>query len=106
MQLEIHALEGGIYLAKLSDGDHGEKWLRSVCKKHGVIYKANMRFHNLSHVKEFFEPLAPEDVSLIHNCAYDEMIGSPEIGGTYSQSLYWYKNLDAGADGERIPSIA
>ena len=95
MQLAIHALEGGFYVAKLTDEQHSEKWLRLTCSKHGLAYKANMRFHNLAHIREYFAPLAPEEVSLVHNTAYDEMIGSACSAGNYSQPLHWYVARDA-----------
>ncbi len=90
MELAIEACEGGFYIAKLSESDRSEKWLRSICQKHGLMYKANMRFYSLSHIREYFEPLLPTDVWLEHNHAYDEMIGLPSAGSIHRQPLHWY----------------
>lgn len=90
MELAIEACEGGFYIARLSQPGHNEKWLRSTCQQHGLMYKANMRFYSLSHIREYFEPLLPSRVWLEHNHAFDEMIGLPSTGATHKQPLYWY----------------
>ena len=91
MNLVIQVCEGGFYIVKLTDEAHSERWLRAVCQQHGLMYKANMRFHSLAHVREHFAPLIPENVWLEHNTAYDEMIGLPSGEGKYRQPLYWYQ---------------
>ena len=90
MNLIIQACEGGFYIAKLIDENHSERWLRIVCNQHGIAYKPNMRFHSLSHIREYFSPLAPSQVWLEHNCAYDEMIGLPSGERNSRQPLYWF----------------
>ncbi|WP_053982099.1 DUF6482 family protein [Marinagarivorans algicola] len=91
MNLVIQACEGGFYIAKLTDEAHSERWLRALCHRHGLTYKANMRFHSLAHIREYFAALIPVNVWLEHNTAYDEMIGLPSGEGSYRQPLYWYQ---------------
>lgn len=90
MELIIEACEGGLYIAKLTEDNHSHRWLRTLCQRHGLAFKANMRFHNLSHIRDYFSSLAPEKVWLIHNNAYDQMIGLPSASIIDRQSLHWY----------------
>ena len=90
MNLIIRACEGGFYITKLIDGNLSGRSLRSLCRQHGLVYKANMRFHSLGHIRDYFAPLAPANVWLEHNCAYDEMIGLPGGERNYRQPLYWF----------------
>lgn len=97
MNLVIEACEGGFYIAKLSDEAHSERWLRVVCNQHGLVYKANMRFNSLGHIRDYFAPLAPSSVWLQHNCAYDEMIGLPSGEAPFRQPLHWYQDIPENA---------
>ena len=90
MELVIQVVEGGLYIAKISQQEHSERWFRVMCQRRGLAYKANMRFHSLAHVREYFQPLLPDKVWLEHSPAYDEMIGLPPSEGHYRQPLHWY----------------
>lgn len=88
MELTIRACEGGFYLAQLSDEATDVK---KVCASQGLRYKDNMKFNNLSNVKDFFNPLSPKQVWLVHNVAYDEMIGLSSNEQEHRQPLFWYQ---------------
>lgn len=90
MELVIQVVEGGVYIARLNQPEHSERWLRVMCQRRGLSYKANMRFHSLAHVREYFEPLQPDSVWLEHHSAYDEMIGMHSSERVCRQPLYWY----------------
>ncbi|HEY7773185.1 MAG TPA: DUF6482 family protein [Marinagarivorans sp.] len=90
MELIIEACEGGFFIAKLTQHDHNEQWLRLMCRRQGLTYRDNMRFHSLDHIRDYFAPLTPQSVWLVYNHAYDEMIGMPSSATVSRQPLYWY----------------
>ncbi len=90
MELVILVCEGGFYLANIQGDNLSERAIQSKAQRYGRSYHHNKRFQSLSHVREFFEPLAPQNVWLEHNGAYDEMIGSASSGYQHRQPLYWY----------------
>ncbi len=88
MQLIIRSFEGGFYLASITDSDtHPE----TLCQQHGINYQDNMKFRSLGTIRDYFSPLAPRDIWLIHSCAYDEMIGLVSNEKEHRQPLYWYQ---------------
>lgn len=88
MELIIRACEGGFYLTQLSDDSDDVK---KKCASQGLRYKDNMKFNSLGNVREFFDVLSPEQVWLIHNVAYDEMIGLSSQEQEHRQPLFWYQ---------------
>lgn len=94
MKLTIHAIEGGSYVVNLSDDGRDKTALRAYCARHGVRYEPNMRFRSLGSIRDYFLALQPLDVCLVHNNAYDEMIGLNEKARSYSQPLYWYSRAE------------
>ena len=90
MELIIEACEGGFFIARLTQHDHSERWLRLVCQRQGLTYRHNMRFRSLDHIRDYFAPLTPESVWLVYNHAYDEMIGLPSVIRASRQPLHWY----------------
>ena len=87
MDLTIRTCEGGFYLVNL---EHSEIKPAEICAKHGISYKDNMRFSSLGTIKEYFMSVSPKSVWLLHNTAYDEMIGLPSSELEHRQPLYWY----------------
>lgn len=92
MELAIHACEGGFYLAKLHEEKLSDKDLQNTCRKHGINYKPATKFHSLAHIRDLFGPLAPQAVWLVHNHAYDEMIGLATSAAEHKQPLHWYSD--------------
>jgi|GEM_PF-3065424 len=88
MELTIRACEGGFYLTQLSDESES---VEQKCASQGVRYKDNMKFNSLGNVREFFDALSPEQVWLVHNVAYDEMIGLASDEREHRQPLFWYQ---------------
>lgn len=88
MELTIRACEGGFYLAVLDARDVDPA---DVCSHQGIRYKDNMKFTSLGGVKDHFDAVAPEAVWLVHNVAYDEMIGLTSVESEHRQPLYWYQ---------------
>lgn len=88
MELTIRACEGGFYLTHLDDELLDPQ---DICAGAGLTYKDNMKFNCLGTIKDYFGPLAPTQVWLVHNVAYDEMIGLPSNEAEHRQPLYWYQ---------------
>lgn len=83
MELVIQACEGGFYLANLN--------LKGRDERTGRANLEIKRFNSLNRVREYFDDVAPKDVWLCHNVAYDEMIGLPSNESEVRQRLYWYQ---------------
>lgn len=84
MELTIRACEGGFYLASLSVGSASASELVTAGSGH-------LKFQSLEQVKDYFSEPAPEKVWLVHNVAYDEMIGLPSNEKEHKQPLAWYQ---------------
>jgi len=89
MQLFIHALEGGFYVVNLVDENQTENEIQKNVKKSGIEYKPFMQFRSLFAIKHHFSKLATKETWLIHNNAYDQMIGLPSSVDHFSQQLKW-----------------
>lgn len=89
MELTILACEGGFYLARLSSATDTAD-IEQACAKKGMRYQANERFSSLGRIKAHFATIAPNKVWLVHNKAYDEMIGLPSSEAPHRQPLPWY----------------
>ena len=92
MDLLIEACEGGFYIAKIGHPEYSEKTLQKLFRTNGLVYKPNMRFQSLIHIRDYFEAVSPDRVWLEHSLAYDEMIGLPPSGSKHLQPLHWYGN--------------
>lgn len=67
-KLEVQSFEMNVYLVKLHVGNQS-----------GMLYSCNslMRFHSTQQVRDAFETVKVEKAVMIHESAYDEMIGNP-----------------------------
>lgn len=96
MELNIHALEGGIYLAQLElIGDaHTQAAVKQLCRKQGLEYPGSTQFRSLGAIRDAYSAIAPNQVWLVHNVAYDQMIGLNSNEQEHRQPLSWYKDTD------------
>lgn len=67
-KLEVQSFEMNVYLVKLHVGNES-----------GMLYSCHnlMRFHSTQQVRDAFDKVRVEDAVMIHESAYDEMIGNP-----------------------------
>lgn len=90
MELTVYACKGGFYVAKLTDANHSERRLRSTCLRHGISYKANMKFYSLNHIRDLFAPLAPTRVWLRPECDPHNSLATEAFCRT--KQLNWYSH--------------
>ncbi|WP_086929889.1 DUF6482 family protein [Agarilytica rhodophyticola] len=89
MVLNIESHEGNIYLANIQKHSQGEK--HYISDSSGLPVK----FRTISHIKKHCEKQTFENVWLIQNTPYDEMIGLESATGPTRMPLHWAVEADA-----------
>ncbi|WMS86801.1 DUF6482 family protein [Pleionea litopenaei] len=92
MELNIHALEGGLYLVEVTDElkNISDEIRTTIAKKASFTESHFWHFRSLGAIRDAFTSLSPQRVWLIHNLAYDQMIGLPSHPEPHRQPLHWY----------------